>query len=138
MSVFGTGPKCNRGQRSGAVSVCPGGMRAGSTPSGTRLFLKRKAIVASIGTSRRGPAVPRSMAYWPFPKLRGPVAQLGERVNRTHEARGSNPLGSTYLFAMVTLRIVGGQTGDISAEIPPGLRQIVSTILINDPAAHGV
>src|ERR1700693_4613543 len=25
----------------------------------------------------------------------GSVAQLGERVNRTHEVRGSNPLGST-------------------------------------------
>ena len=33
--------------------------------------------------------------YWPFPSTHGPVAQLGERVNRTHEARGSNPLGST-------------------------------------------
>ena len=27
----------------------------------------------------------------------GSVAQLGERVNRTHEVRGSNPLGSTNL-----------------------------------------
>src|SRR6266705_4286410 len=37
------------------------------------------------------------MPYWRFPRARGPVAQLGERVNRTHEARGSNPLGSTPL-----------------------------------------
>src|SRR6266550_6898714 len=43
MSVFGTGPKWRSGQRSGAVRVWPGGMRAGSTPSGTRLFLKKEA-----------------------------------------------------------------------------------------------
>src|SRR5438309_3763001 len=43
MSVFGTGPKCRSGQRSGAVRVRPGGIRAGSTPSGTRLLLKKEA-----------------------------------------------------------------------------------------------
>src|SRR2546428_13412532 len=43
MSVLGTGPKLRSGQRSGAVRVWPGGMRAGSTPAGTRLLLKNDA-----------------------------------------------------------------------------------------------
>src|SRR5438309_11763673 len=43
MSIFGTGPKCRRGHRSGAVRVWPGGIRAGSTPAGTRLLLKNDA-----------------------------------------------------------------------------------------------
>src|SRR5690349_5665882 len=42
---------------------------------------------------RGGPAI---LAIHSVSRVRsGPVAQLGERVNRTHEARGSNPLGST-------------------------------------------
>src|SRR3989440_12555612 len=88
MSVFGTGPKCRSGHRSGAVSVWPGGMRAGSTPSGIRLRLNRDAISGEY----------RSAGILPIRRFEfgcGPVAQLGERVNRTHEARGSNPLGST-------------------------------------------
>jgi len=44
MSVFGTGPKCRSGHRSGAVRVWPGGMRDASTPSGTRLPLNKNAI----------------------------------------------------------------------------------------------
>jgi hypothetical protein len=51
--------------------------------------------VASIGIARRGPIVPG--LYWLFRSACGPVAQLGARVNRTHEVRGSNPLGSTKL-----------------------------------------
>src|SRR5437899_4070790 len=51
MSVLGTGPKWRRGQRSGAVSVWPGGIRAGSTPSGTRLLLKNEATAGSIGSA---------------------------------------------------------------------------------------
>src|SRR5437899_8334220 len=43
ISVLGTGPKWRSGHRSGAVSVWPGGMRAGSTPSGMRLLLNRDA-----------------------------------------------------------------------------------------------
>jgi hypothetical protein len=81
------------------------------------------------------------MAYWPFPKLRGPVAQLGERVNRTHEARGSNPLGSTFLnFQPVVASIAHPwrQPGEISAEIPALWRQTASSIPANDPAAHRV
>src|SRR5690606_6727517 len=31
----------------------------------------------------------------PVRRFRGAIAQLGERVNRTHEVRGSNPLSST-------------------------------------------
>src|SRR5262245_1437166 len=91
MSVLGTGPKWRSGQRSGAVSVWPGGMRAGSTPSGTRLRLKREGM--------RKPSI-GARVYSLFSArcdCCGPVAQLGERVNRTHEARGSNPLGSTLL-----------------------------------------
>src|SRR5437868_10771667 len=44
MSILGTGPKWSRGQRSGAVRVCPGGIREGSTPSGGCLLLKNDAI----------------------------------------------------------------------------------------------
>src|SRR5258708_17050980 len=42
----------------------------------------------------RGPDCSRAILA--FPSARGPVAQLGARVNRTHEVRGSNPLGSTF------------------------------------------
>src|ERR1041385_9258092 len=88
MSVLGTGPKWSNGQRSGAVSVWPGGIREGSTPSGTRFRLKNDAISAEY----RDAAI---LAFSARCDCCGPVAQLGERVNRTHEARGSNPLGST-------------------------------------------
>src|SRR3989441_9695408 len=89
MSVLGTGPKWRSGQRSGAVSVWPGGMRAGSTPSGMRLLLKSEATSGEYRKRR---------VYSHFSALRelcGPVAQLGARLNRTQEVRGSNPLGST-------------------------------------------
>src|SRR5256884_9869809 len=89
MSVLGTGPKWRSGQRSGAVSVWPGGMRAGSTPSGMRLLLKSEATSGEYRKLR---------VYSHFSALRelcGPVAQLGARLNRTQEVRGSNPLGST-------------------------------------------
>src|SRR5689334_1962610 len=88
MSIFGTGPKWSSGQRSGAVRVWPGGIREGSTPSGTRFRLKNDAIPAEY----RDAVI---LACQRSVRRRGPVAQLGERVNRTHEARGSNPLGST-------------------------------------------
>src|SRR2546426_7382943 len=64
-------------------------MRAGSTPSGMRLLLKSEATSGEYRKRR---------VYSHFSALRelcGPVAQLGARVNRTHEVRGSNPLGST-------------------------------------------
>src|SRR6266511_809378 len=59
-------------------------MRARSTPSGTRLLLKNAAIPAEYRSA--GILAFRSRRH-----ERGPVAQLGERVNRTHEARGSSP-----------------------------------------------
>src|SRR5260221_3402091 len=62
MSVLGTGPKCSSGHLSGAVSVWPGGMRDGSTPSGRRLLLKRNDMLASIGITPEPTVVPRQMA----------------------------------------------------------------------------
>src|SRR3982074_2080975 len=68
------------------------------------LALEEKRHLASIGTAARRdlfpPARTRSgpRLYWLFrsiPQARGPVAQLGARLNRTQEVRGSNPLGST-------------------------------------------
>src|SRR5712691_3409174 len=101
MSVLGTGPKWRRGQRSGAVRVWPGGMRFGSTPSGTRLRLNNEAIrKASIGAQLY------SQVGAPCDCC-GPVAQLGERVNRTHEARGSNPLGSTNVLSQDIVHACG-------------------------------
>ncbi len=35
---------------------------------------------------------------WMFRNLRGAIAQLGERIVRNDEARGSNPLSSTISF----------------------------------------
>src|SRR5437867_5372019 len=115
MSTLGTGPKWRRGQRSGAVRVWPGGMRAGSTPSGTRLRLNNEAIrKASIGAPlARAPRefTPKALSSWGclYSALCaqcddcGPVAQLGERVNRTHEVRGSTPLRSTRVQATEVL-----------------------------------
>src|SRR5690348_17804205 len=91
MSVLGTGPKWRSGQRSGAVRVWPGGMRAGSTPSGRRLLLKKEA------TRRASIGAPLYSAFTARCDDCGPVAQLGARVNRTHEVRGSNPLRSTKI-----------------------------------------
>src|SRR5215831_7936622 len=51
-SVFGTGPKWSSGQRSGAVSVWPGGTRAGSTPSGSRFRFAPEPIAKSAATRR--------------------------------------------------------------------------------------
>jgi hypothetical protein len=31
-------------------------------------------------------------------KIKGAIAQLGERMTGSHEVRGSIPLGSTFLF----------------------------------------
>src|SRR5205823_7346637 len=55
---------------------------------GNALALEERRHRASIGARVYSASGLKS-------SLCGPVAQLGERVNRTHEARGSNPLGST-------------------------------------------
>src|SRR5579864_2888976 len=106
MSTLGTGPKCRRGQRSGAVSVWPGGIRDASTPSGTFLVRDRKGIwrVYEHGARprlfRAGPDLsPAILALRSTPTCDGPVAQLGARLNRTQEVRGSNPLGSTFVLS---------------------------------------
>src|SRR5207253_6834207 len=104
MSVLGTGPKWRSGQRSGAVSVWPGGMRAGSTPSGMRLLLKSEATSGEYRKRR---------VYSHFSALRelcGPVAQLGARLNRTQEVRGSNPLGSTNRMQINSAPVGGLQS----------------------------
>src|SRR2546422_10209081 len=105
MSVLGTGPKWRSGHRSGAVRVCPGGMRDGSTPSGMRLLLKSRA---TSGEYRKRRVYSHFSALC---KLCGPVAQLGARVNRTHEVRGSNPLGSTTTTSGIHQAPVPGFAG---------------------------
>lgn len=51
----------------------------------------------------------------------GAVAQLGERIPRTDEVRGSNPLGST-IYSQVTL---GATLEHIVLGVPPLLGHFV-------------
>src|SRR6267378_2806732 len=64
MSVWGTGPKLSSGHRSGAVRVWPGGMRAGSTPSGTRLLLKNDATQGEYRDAGILRFRPREVTLW--------------------------------------------------------------------------
>src|SRR6266849_5906675 len=64
------------------------------------LAFEQERHFASIGIGGVRPLVPgsdanSSRAILAFPQACGPVAQLGARLNRTQEVRGSNPLRST-------------------------------------------
>src|SRR5713101_8551603 len=64
MSVWGTGPKWRSGHRSGAVRVWPGGMRAGSTPSGTRFLLNNEDTQGEYRSAGILPLSPEKVTLW--------------------------------------------------------------------------
>src|ERR1700722_10430425 len=51
------------------------------------------------------PTRQKPAAFWPGFILGGAVAQLGERLVRNEEVRGSTPLGSTSLRSLRELRL---------------------------------
>src|SRR5579859_598406 len=138
MSVVGTGPKCSRGQRSGAVSVWPGGMRAGSTRSGRRLFLKRKAMFREYRNRPARPGCSAVNGILAFPQIAWARSSVG-RARESH-SRGQGFESPRVHLSIRHLHIAHRwrQTGEISAEIPALWRQTASSIPADDPAADRV
>src|SRR5580704_14273663 len=67
------------------------------------------------------PTRQKPAAFWPGFILGGAVAQLGERLVRNEEVRGSTPLGSTSLRSLRELRLGGPQ---------PNSAQYVRTVAV--------